>query len=97
MQSLDFMLPIWTNGAQKIKVLDFVQQMSSIFNHDLKKYESNKEYMQALRDESGPNINITVGSSWHRMEQKEETSREERWMIFKNTQKTISEGYLKKW
>lgn len=59
MQSLDFMLPIWTNGAQKIKVLDFVQQMSSIFNHDLKKYESNKEYMQALRDESGPNINIT--------------------------------------
>lgn len=59
MQSLDFMLPIWTNGAQKIKVLDFVQQMSSIFNHDLKKYESNKKYMQALRDESGPNINIT--------------------------------------
>lgn len=59
MQSLDFMLPIWTNGAQKIKALDFVQQMSSIFNHDLKKYESNKEYMQALRDESGPNINIT--------------------------------------
>lgn len=59
MQSLDFMLPIWTNGAQKIKVLDFVQQMSSIFNHDLKKYESNKEYMQALRDESGLNINIT--------------------------------------
>lgn len=59
MQSLDFMLPIWTNEAQKIKVLDFVQQMSSIFNHDLKKYESNKEYMQALRDESGPNINIT--------------------------------------
>lgn len=31
MQSSDFMLPIWTNGAQKIKVLDFVQQMSSIF------------------------------------------------------------------
>lgn len=30
MQSLDFMLLIWTNGGQKKKVLDFAQQMSSI-------------------------------------------------------------------